>query len=117
VRGDLNSVYTEKRRNPRFPFVAVANITERESGGELVTQVSEISVNGCYVDEQHPLPSGTVVTLKIFANSEVFEATAKVLYAHTNLGMGLVFEDVSIRSGVVLREWLAVKALEEKAQS
>ncbi len=110
-------MYTEKRRNPRFPFVAVANVTDKESGGELVTQVSEISVNGCYVDEQNPLPRGTVVTLKIFANSKVFEATAKVLYAHANLGMGLVFEDVSIRSGAVLREWLAAKALEEKSKS
>ena len=110
-------MYTEKRRNPRFPFVAVANVTERKSGGELVTQVSEISANGCYVDEQNPFPSGTMVTLKIFANTEVFEATAKVLYAHANLGMGLVFEDVSLRSGAVLREWLAAKALEEKSQS
>jgi len=110
-------VYSEKRRNPRFPFVAVANVTEKESGGELVTQVSEISMNGCYVDEQHPLPSGTRVTVKIIAKSEVFEATAKVLYAHANLGMGLAFEDVSIRSGAVLREWLAAKALEEKSRS
>lgn len=117
-KGDLNSVYTEQRRNPRFPFVAVAEITEKESGGELVTQVSELSVNGCYVDEQNPFPSGTLVTLKIFSESEVFDAAAKVLYAHPNLGMGLVFQEVSLHSGAVLREWLlAAKALEEKSHS
>jgi hypothetical protein len=111
-------VYTEKRRSPRFPFVAVAEITDKESGGELVTQVSELSVNGCYVDEQNPFPSGTLVTLKIFSESKVFDATAKVLYAHPNLGMGLVFQEVSLHSGAVLREWLlAAKALEEKSQS
>jgi hypothetical protein len=116
VRGDLNSVYTEQRRTPRFPFVAVAEITEKESGGEIVTQVSELSVNGCYIDEQNPFPSGTIVTLKIFSESEVFDATAKVLYAHPNLGMGLVFVEVSLRSGAVLREWLlAAKAKEEKS--
>jgi len=118
VRGDLNSVYTEKRRSPRFPFVAVAEITEKESSGKLVTRVSELSVNGCYIDEQNPFPSGTIVTLKIISESEVFDATAKVLYAHQNLGMGLVFQEVSLRSGAVLRGWLlAAKALEEKSHS
>ena len=111
-------MYTEKRRSPRFPFVAVAEITDKESGGELVTQVSELSVNGCYVDEQNPFPSGTLVTLKIFSESKVFDATAKVLYAHPNLGMGLVFQEVSLHSGAVLREWLlAAKALEGKSHS
>jgi hypothetical protein len=73
-------------------------------------------VNGCYIDEQNPFPSGTIVTLKIFSESGFFDATAKVLYAHPNLGMGLVFLEVSLRSGVVLREWLlAAKAKEEKS--
>jgi PilZ domain len=116
--GDLNSVYTEKRRSPRFPFVAEAEITEKGSSEKLVTRVSELSVNGCYIDEQNPFPSGTIVKLKIVSESEVFDATAKVLYAHRNLGMGLVFQDVSLRSGAVLREWLlAAKALEEKSHS
>ena len=116
--GDLNSVYTEQRRSPRFSFVAVAEITEKESGGELVTRVSELSVNGCYIDEQNPFPSGTIVTLKIISEPDVFDATAKVLYAHANLGMGLVFQDVSLRSGAVLRKWLlAAQAREEKSHS
>jgi hypothetical protein len=111
-------VYTEKRRSPRFPFVAVAEIAEKESSEKLVTRVSELSVNGCYIDEQHPFPSGTIVTLKIISESEVFDATAKVLYAHQNLGMGLVFQEVSLRSGAVLGGWLlAAKALEEKSHS
>jgi len=102
----------------RRPSPVAYEITEKESGGELVTRVSELSVNGCYIDEQNPFPSGTIVTLKIFSESEVFDATAKVLYAHPNLGMGLVFQEVSLRSDAVLREWLrAAKALEEKSHS
>ena len=118
MRGDLNSVYTEKRRNPRFPFIAEAEIAEQGSSGKLLTRVSELSVNGCYIDEQNPFPSGTIVTLKIISESEIFDATAKVLYAHANLGMGLVFQDVSLRSGAVLRKWLlAAQAREEKSHS
>ena len=111
-------MFTEKRRTPRFPFDAVAEITERGSSGELLARVSELSVNGCYIDEQNPFPSGTIVTLKIVSESEVFDATARVLYARPNLGMGLVFQDVSLRSGAVLRQWLlAAKALQEKSHS
>lgn len=110
-------MFTEKRRSPRFPFVAAAEIYDKESSGKLVTRVSELSANGCYVDEQNPFSSGTIVALKIISESEVFEATARVLYAHPNLGMGLMFEDISLRSGVVLRDWLrAAKALEEKSR-
>jgi hypothetical protein len=109
---------TERRRTPRFPFVAVAEIKEKESGEELVTQVSEISLYGCYIDQKNPFPSGTTVTVKIFSESEVFEAAARVLYAHPNLGMGLVYHEVSLRSASVLRQWLlAAKALEEKSRS
>jgi hypothetical protein len=109
---------SERRRTPRFPFVAVAEITEKETGAELVTQVSEFSLYGCYIDQKNPFPSGTKVTVKIFSESEVFEAKAEVLYAHPNLGMGLVYREVSLQSSGVLRKWLEkAKALEEKARS
>jgi hypothetical protein len=94
------------RRTPRFPFVATAELTYAESGGSLPCQVSELSVNGCYVDMLNTLPVNSVVNIGIIAGSECFAATAKVIYAHENLGMGLAFQDVSIKSGVLLRRWL-----------
>lgn len=111
----LNS---ERRRTPRFPFVAVAEITEKVSATEIVTQVSEISLYGCYIDHNNPFPSGTAVTLKIFSESEVFEATAKVLYAHPNLGMGLAYHELSLRSSGILRAWLSrAQAMDEKSRA
>ena len=96
----------EARRTPRFPFIAVAELTHAETGGQLNSQVAELSLNGCYVDMLNTLPVNCMVTVKIFADSECFEATAKVIYAHANLGMGLAFQDVSLKSGVLLRRWL-----------
>jgi hypothetical protein len=46
------------------------------------------------------------VAIKIFADSECFEANAKVIYAHPNMGMGLAFEQISLKSGTLLRQWL-----------
>jgi hypothetical protein len=97
----------EKRRTPRYPFIAVAELTHAESGAQLNSQVAELSLNGCYVDMLNTLPVNSAVTVKIFADSECFEATATVIYAHPGLGMGLAFQDASIKSGALLRRWLA----------
>ena len=94
------------RRGPRFPFIAVAEIAHTESGGQFSCRVSELSLNGCYVDMLNTLPIGSEVAIKIIAESECFEANAKVIYAHPNLGMGLAFEQVSLKSGELLRQWL-----------
>jgi hypothetical protein len=96
----------ENRRSPRFPFIAVAEITHTNSGEQLDSRVAELSLNGCYVDMLDTLPVGSEVVIKIFAESECFEATAKVVYAHPDLGMGLAFQGVSLKNGQLLRQWL-----------
>ena len=98
--------FLEKRRTPRYAFIAVAEITDTASGAQLNSQVSELSLNGCYLDMLNTLPVNTKVTLKIFADSECFEVTAGVIYAHQGIGMGLAFQDVSLKSATLLRRWL-----------
>jgi PilZ domain len=98
--------YREKRRTPRYAFIAVAEITDAAAGARLNSQVSELSLNGCYIDTLNTLPVSTKVRVKIFADSEYFEATASVIYAHEGLGMGLAFQDVSLKSGILLNRWL-----------
>jgi hypothetical protein len=102
--GDFMSPQT--RRTPRFPFIAIAEITDTLSGGQLSSRVAELSLNGCYVDMLNTLPTGSDVAIKIFSESECFVATAKVIYMHPNLGMGLAFQEVSLKSGAILQQWL-----------
>jgi PilZ domain len=99
-------VFEEKRRTPRIPFVAVAELAEMESGTSLTGQVNELSSGGCYVQSHTTLALDTALTIKIFADGECFEAKAKVIYAHPNFGMGLVFQGLSLQSGNLLRQWL-----------
>ncbi len=77
-----------------------------ESGASLTGQVSELSAYGCYVEILNTLPIDTTVTIKIFADAECFEAKAKVIYAHPNFGVGLVFQELSLQNGNLLRQWL-----------
>ena len=93
-------------RSPRYPFIAVAEIIHPESGGILGSQVTKISLNGCFVDTPTTLPVGSEVVIRIFAESECFAATAKVVYANSNSGVGLAFREVPLKSAALLRQWL-----------
>jgi hypothetical protein len=94
------------RRSPRFPFIAVAEIAHAESGGQLGSRVTALSLNGCYVEMQDTFPVGSKVAIKIFAESECFSAVASVVYKHPDSGMGLAFKEVSSENGTLLRQWL-----------
>jgi hypothetical protein len=99
-------MYPTPRRSPRFPFIAVAEIAYRESGGRISCQLATLSLHGCYVETPNTLPIGREVSIKIFAESECFAATAKVVYELSNSAMGLAFEEVSMKSQTLLRQWL-----------
>jgi PilZ domain len=96
----------ERRRTPRYGFVAGAEVVEETSGAKLKTRLSEFSVNGCYLDLTNPLPKGTKVTVKIFTEKEFFEAPGIVVYTHPNLGMGVEFHDIKPFFQAVLKKWL-----------
>jgi c-di-GMP-binding flagellar brake protein YcgR len=96
----------ERRRSPRFPLVASAEVQAQDAGSRLDARISDISSAGCYVDMINPLPDGTSVQLKIFNESQLFEASATIVYSHTHLGMGLKFAEVPPKSQSVLKNWL-----------
>jgi hypothetical protein len=93
-------------RSPRYPFIAVVEIIHPESGGILGSQVAKISLNGCFVNAPKTIPVGSEVVIKIFAESECFAATAKIVYANSNSGVGLAFREVPLKSAALLRQWL-----------
>jgi hypothetical protein len=73
---------------------------------QVSARVSTLSLNGCYVELLNTLPVGSNARIKIFAEAEHFQASATVIYANPNVGMGLAFVEVSLGSGIVLRSWL-----------
>jgi hypothetical protein len=96
----------QQRRVPRYPFVAPATVI-LEAGTPVGGNVTELSLYGCYLDSTAPLSPRTRVLVKIYASSgQYFEADATVIYAHSNLGIGLVFRQVKPRYLEVLRTWL-----------
>jgi hypothetical protein len=62
----------DRRRTPRYPFVANAEVNEAASQTRIFARVSEISMNGCYLDMINPLPMGTELFVKIFTKEDFF---------------------------------------------
>ena len=96
----------ERRRTPRRPFVASAEVVEAESQSRLPTRVSELSLHGCYLDTMNPFPTGTSILVKIVRGLVFFQARGKVVYAQSNLGMGVAFQKVHPDFQQVLQGWL-----------
>lgn len=104
----------EQRREPRYPFIASAELFEENSRSRMSTRISDLSLGGCYVDTINPLPDGTPVRLKIFTETHSFEARATVVYSHPHLGMGMRFGEVQAQHEEILKLWLPVAAEEAR---
>ena len=109
--------YLEKRRSPRYSFIASAELIEERADVRIASRVSELSLHGCYLDMMNPFPKGTLVLVKIAAGDAFFEAKANVIYAQPNMGAGLGFLEVGPDSQAVLERWLDGAEQEKQRQS
>lgn len=104
----------ERRRTPRFPFTATVELVEANSGAKSTLKVSELSVNGCYVETPNVLEKGSGVLVKIYREPHYFEAPATVMYVNPSQGMGLMFHDVKPFFAGVLQKWLLAAMVRRK---
>src|SRR6266481_2987447 len=98
--------YREKRRTPRYSFIASAELIEVRADVRIASRVSELSLHGCYLDMMNPFPRDTLVLVKIFAGEDFFHAKAKIIYVQPNLGCGVSFLEVEPQPLAVLGRWL-----------
>jgi PilZ domain-containing protein len=97
----------DRRRDPRYPLVAEARVTEIGSGTEIKLRTSDLSITGCYLDTVSPLPNGTDIVVKICRDDGLFETTGKVAYVHPGMGMGVCFADTKPAQQAILVRWIA----------
>ena len=102
----LTLLRREQRRTPRYTFIASAELIEEKTDVRIATRVSELSLNGCYLDMMNPFPQETQVLVKIFAGDESFQAKSKIIYVQPNLGAGVVFLEIDPQPLAVLQRWL-----------
>jgi hypothetical protein len=96
----------DRRRYPRYPFKASIEMRAGDSEDKRTAVISELSVNGCYVQMESPYPEGSILYVKVFTETEFFEGQASVIYARADQGMGLLFKETRPYFLSVLRKWL-----------
>ena|SRR5258707_11062946 len=106
----------ERRRTIRYPFDAPAEVSDENAHGTLTVRVSEISLNGCYLQTASPFPVGASLFVKVFAEGSFFEARATVAYAQPGMGMGVAFRDLKPYFVSVLKKWLLAAMLGKNKQ-
>jgi hypothetical protein len=104
----------DRRRSPRYPFVGSIEMREGTSEDKRTARVKELSLNGCYVDIASSYPIGTSLSIKLFTETEFFEAQASVIYCQPDLGMGLMFRETKPYYLMVLRKWLLAAMMGKK---
>jgi hypothetical protein len=109
--------FQDKRRSPRYSFIASAELIEVKADVRIASRVSELSRYGCYLDMMNPFPQGTDVLVKIAAGDSFFEAKAKIVYAQHNMGAGVGFTEIGPESQAVLERWLDEAEKEKQRQS
>lgn len=117
VQPEAAIAYQEKRRSPRYSFIASAELIEEKADVRIASRVSELSLHGCYLDMMNPFPTGTMVLVKISAGEAFFEAKSKIVYSQLNMGAGVGFLQVAPDSQAVLERWLDGAAKEQQKQS
>jgi hypothetical protein len=97
---------SERRASSRYPFFAPAELTESTSGTRTEARTSDLGSNGCYLDMTNPLPPGTVISIQITYQGQVFAARSVVAHSHANTGMGVRFIALESGCAVLLGTWL-----------
>ncbi|MDP9339086.1 MAG: PilZ domain-containing protein [Acidobacteriota bacterium] len=99
----------DRRREARYPFIAMAEIVDEKENARTSSRVSDLSLHGCYVELNNPFPQGTNVMIEIYTETEFLETPATVAFLEAKQGMGLMFREMPEYFTSVLNRWL-VKA-------
>lgn len=100
-------VLSERPRARRYLFVASIETTDLESDTQIKEQTCNLSLFGCSVTTQKPLPIGTRVRIRIVHAGASFAAWGKVAYAGKSLRMGVVFTRLEPDQQSILEKWIA----------
>ena len=105
----------EDTRGLRFPFRAGAEIVLEGSSESIPAGVTELSLQGCFLETSAAFEEKQRVRVKIIRSGEAFEAPANILYVRAT-GVGVVFGEMKADSREMLQKWMLAE-LDRQAQS
>src|SRR5436309_14694871 len=97
---------SERRRSPRYPIIADAEVIEIASDTELSAKTSDLSAGGCFLDMLNPSLEGTEILVRITHENSTFTALGRVVFLFPNMGMGVMFTSVDAEQQASLQQRL-----------
>ena len=96
----------DRRSTPRYAFTATAEVVDMHSRTRMSTRISDLGMEGCYVDTNAPFPRRTNVRLRITNAKKTFETLGIVVYSLPNMGMGISFSEAEPAQRLILKKWI-----------
>ena len=100
-------VQSERPRARRYQLAASIEMIEVESEIRSNEQTCELSLFGCSVKTQNPMPPHTRIRIRIVHAGASFAALGKVAYSGKGPRMGIAFTKVEPNQELVLEKWIA----------
>ena len=100
-------VQYERPRARRYPLRASIEMTEVESETHTNEQTCDLSLFGCSVKTQNPMPLHTRIRIRIVHAGASFAALGKVAHSGKNARMGIAFTRIEPNQQLVLEKWIA----------
>jgi hypothetical protein len=94
---------SEKRKSPRFRCQGSVHLREATSKVATWATLTDISLNGCYVEASAGYGVGANLTLAIEVNGLRVATSGEVRAAYPGLGMGISFTGLSGTNSIQLR--------------
>lgn len=96
----------DRRYAIRFPFAADVELIDLESGRQVDGVTSDLSLGGCFVCANKPLPVGARARVKIHRKTQTLEALVVVRIVKPRVGMGIEFFDLEPPNDDLLSAWI-----------
>lgn len=81
----------ERRRFPRQQCRIEAHVTSAEETARVSGEVTDLSLDGCYVETSSPFPMDSLINLSLGLAAASLRAAGKVRYSEKGRGMGIEF--------------------------
>jgi hypothetical protein len=96
----------DRRYAIRFPFAADVELIDLESGKQVEGVTSDLSLGGCFVCTNKPLPINARARMRLNRKDQILEALVIVRIVKQRIGMGLEFLDLEPPNNELLAAWL-----------
>jgi hypothetical protein len=97
---------SERRRGPRYLFVADTEVIDKTSDTKRSARTNELSISGCFIETRNPASAGTELWIRISQRNSTFTAFGCVISVIPNTGMSVGFTRMEPNQLSVLEKWL-----------